>query len=212
MWVNSMEKIKLIEPTIEYEKDIWDFRQEILDSDDNDKFAGCGTLERCTSANEWIENCKSRSNKDTCPSDKVPSNVFIAVRISDNRIVGIIDLRHHIDHPILSTWGGHIGYYVRPTERRKGYGKEMLRLNLLNAQKLGIKKVLITCNKDNLASEKTIVANGGIFESLITVNDEIMKRYWITVDRELLRKELQCKNLSVKLFEKLQIHCYLFVL
>ena len=193
MWVNSMEKIKLIEPTIEYEKDIWDFRQEILDSDDNDKFAGCGTLERCTSANEWIENCKSRSNKDTCPSDKVPSNVFIAVRISDNRIVGIIDLRHHIDHPILSTWGGHIGYYVRPTERRKGYGKEMLRLNLLNAQKLGIKKVLITCNKDNLASEKTIVANGGVFESLITVNDEIMKRYWITVDRELLRKELQCK-------------------
>lgn len=59
----------------------------------------------------------------------------------------------------------------------------MLRLNLINAQKLGIKKVLITCNKDNLASEKTIVANGGIFESLITVNDEIMKRYWITVDR-----------------------------
>lgn len=193
MWVSSMEKKKLIEPTIEYEKDIWDFRQEILDSDDKDKFAGCGTLERCTSASEWIENCKSRSNKDTCPSDKVPSNVFIAVRISDNRIVGIIDLRHHIDHPILSTWGGHIGYYVRPTERRKGYGKEMLRLNLLNAQKLGIKKVLITCNKDNCASEKTIVANGGVFESLITVEDEIMKRYWITVDRELLRKELQCK-------------------
>ena len=202
MWVSSMEKIKLIEPTIEYEKDVWDFRQEILDSDDKDKFAGCGTLERCTSANEWIENCKSRSNKDTCPSDKVPSNVFIAVRISDNRIVGIIDLRHHIDHPILSTWGGHIGYYVRPTERRKGYGKEMLRLNLLNAQKLGIKKVLITCNKDNLASEKTIVANGGIFESLITVEDEIMKRYWITVDRELLRKELQCKIYPLNTLKK----------
>ena len=202
MWVSSMEKIKLIEPTIEYEKDIWDFRQEILDSDDKDKFAGCGTLERCTSAIEWIENCKSRSNKDTCPSDKVPSYVFIAVRISDNRIVGIIDLRHHIDHPILSTWGGHIGYYVRPTERRKGYGKEMLRLNLLNAQKLGIKKVLITCNKDNLASEKTIVANGGVFESLITVEDEIMKRYWITVDRELLRKELQCKIYPLNTLKK----------
>ena len=65
MLVSSMEKIKLIESTIEYEKDIWNFRQEILDSDDNDKFAGCGTLERCTSASEWIENCKSRSNKDT---------------------------------------------------------------------------------------------------------------------------------------------------
>lgn len=202
MWVSSMGKIKLIEPTIEYEKDIWDFRQEILDSDDNVKFAGCGTLERCTSASEWIENCKLRSNKDSCPSDKVPSNVFIAVRVSDNKIIGIIDLRHHIEHPILSTWGGHIGYFVRPTERRKGYGKEMLRLNLLNAQKLGIKKVLITCNKDNLASEKTIIANGGIFESLITVDDEIMKRYWITVDRELLRKELQCKIYPLNTLKK----------
>lgn len=121
-----MEKIKLIEPTIEYQKDIWDFRQEILDSNDKDKFAGCGTLVRCSSASEWIENCKARSNKDSCPSDKVPSNVFIAVRIIDNRIVGIIDLRHHIDHPILSTWCGHIGHYVRPTERRKGYGKRCL--------------------------------------------------------------------------------------
>lgn len=58
-----MEKIKLIEPTIEYEKDIWNFRQEILDSNDNDKFAGCGTLERCTSASEWVENCKLISNR-----------------------------------------------------------------------------------------------------------------------------------------------------
>lgn len=188
-----MNEIKLIEPTIEYEEDIWTFRQEILDSNDEDKFAGCGTLEQSSSAKEWIEKCKLISNKETCPSDKVPSNVFIAVRLSDNKIVGIIDLRHHIDHPILSTWGGHIGYYVRPSERRKGYGKEMLRLNLLNAQKLGIKKVLVTCNKDNLASERTIIANGGIFESLIEVGNETMKRYWITVDRDLLRKELQCK-------------------
>ena len=188
-----MKEIKLIEPTIEYEEDIWKFRQEILDSDDNDKFAGCGTLDRCSSAKEWIENCKLISDKETCPSDKVPSNVYIAVRISDNKIVGIIDLRHHIDHPILSTWGGHIGYYVRPDERKKGYGKEMLRLNLINAQKLGIDKVLVTCSVDNRASERTILANGGIFESLIEVGNETMKRYWITVDRELLKKELQCK-------------------
>ena len=188
-----MNEIKLIEPTIEYEEDIWTFRQEILDSNDEDKFAGCGTLEQSSSAKEWIETCKLRSNIDLCPNDRVPSNVFIAVRLTDNKIVGIIDLRHHINHPILSTWGGHIGYYVRPSERRKGYGKEMLRLNLLNAQKLGIKKVLVTCNKDNLASERTIIANGGIFESLIEVGNETMKRYCITVDRDLLRKELQCK-------------------
>lgn len=189
-----MNEIKLIEPTIEYAEDIWKFRQEIIDSSDHDKFAGCGTLEQSNSALEWIETTRVRSSVETCPSDKVPSNVYIAVRLCDNKIVGIIDLRHHIDHPILSTWGGHIGYYVRPTERGKGYGKEMLRQNLLNAQKRGIEKVLITCNEDNVASEKTILANGGVFERTITVDDEVMKRYWITVDRELLRKELKCKT------------------
>lgn len=188
-----MNEIKLIEPTMEYEEDIWKFRQEIIDSSDQDKFAGCGTLEESLTALEWIETTKLRSSIDTCPKDKVPSNVYLAVRLTDNKIVGIIDLRHHIEHPILSTWGGHIGYYVRPTERGKGYGKEMLRQNLLNAQKRGIKKVLITCNDDNFASEKTILANGGVFERTITVDGEVMKRYWITVDRELLRKELKCK-------------------
>ena len=181
--VTVIQNIKLIEPTIEYEEDIWSFRQEILGSDDKDKFAGCGTLEQCSSAKEWIETCKLRSNKDTCLSNKVPSNVYIAVRFSDNKEVCIIDLRHHINHPILSTWGGHIGYYVRPTERGKGNGKEMLRLNLLNAQKLGIQKVLVTCNVNNLASERTIISTGGVFENIIKVNNETMKRYWITVDR-----------------------------
>ena len=90
-------------------------------------------------------------------------------------------MRHHINHPILGTWGGHIGYYVRPTERKKGYASEMLRLNLLNAKQLGIDKVLVTCDADNIGSEKTILANGGVFEKEILVDDCIMKRYWITV-------------------------------
>ena len=188
-----MNEIKLIEPTIEYAEDIWQFRQDIMDSSDNDKFAGCGPLEESQTALEWIETVKTRSSVDTCPKDKVPSNVYIAVRLADNKIVGIIDLRHHINHSILSTWGGHIGYYVRPTERGKGYGKEMLRQNLKNAQNRGIEKVLITCSEGNIASERTILANGGVFENTITVDDEVMKRYWITVDRELLRKELQGK-------------------
>lgn len=188
-----MDKIKLIEPTIEYEEDIWNFRKEILAASDKDKFAGCGTLKESSSAEEWINTSKLRSSAATCPKDKVPSNIYIAVRLNDNKIVGIIDLRHHIEHPILSTWGGHIGYYVRPTERGKGYGKEMLRQNLRNAQKLGIQKVLITCRDDNIASEKTIIANGGVFEGTINVGNELMKRYWITVDKELIRKELKGK-------------------
>ncbi|MDE6054135.1 MAG: GNAT family N-acetyltransferase [Lachnospiraceae bacterium] len=176
-----MSNIKLLEPTMEYEKDIWQFRQEIIDSNDKDKFAGCGNLEECSSAKEWIDTIDLHKNVETCPKDRVPSCIYIAVRERDNRIVGVIDLRYHINHPILGTWGGHMGYYVRPSEREKGYAKEMVRQNLQHCKALDIKKVLITCDEDNLASEKTILANGGIFEKSIEVDGCLIKRYWITI-------------------------------
>lgn len=180
-----MDAINLIEPNMDYADDIWQFRQEIFetDADSEDKFAGCISLDKSRSAEEWIKICRLRKEAKTCKEvgTLVPSNIYLAVRKSDNRIVGIIDLRHHINHPILGTWGGHCGYSVRPSERGKGYAKEMLRLNIGNAEKLGIDKLLITCDVTNLASEKTILANGGVFENIIVVDGCSMKRYWITV-------------------------------
>ena len=173
--------IRLTEPTTAYAQDIWQFRQEILSSNDKDQFAGCGNLESCSSAREWIDSVHMFQSAQTCPKDKVPSNIYIAVRETDNRIVGIIDLRHHIDHPILGTWGGHMGYYVRPDERGKGYAREMVRQNLQNCKALNLQKVLITCDADNFASEKVILANGGIFEKTIDVDGCLIKRYWITI-------------------------------
>ena len=107
--------------------------------------------------------------------------MYLAVRISDDKIVGIIDLRHHIYHPTLGTWGGHSGYSVRPSERGKGYAKKMLRLNLSNAKELGIKDFLITCSEKNLASERAIIANGGVYDRSIEVGNTIIKHYWIKI-------------------------------
>lgn len=178
-----MEQIELIEVNFKYADDIWNFRQEIFECDveSEDQFAGCMSLDTSKSAEDWIKICELRKSDDTCNEvgTEVPSHMYIAVRKSDDRIVGVIDLRHHINHPILGTWGGHCGYSVRPSERGKGYAKEMLRLNLQNAKAKGIDKLLITCDVNNLASEKTILANGGVYENTIEVDGSLMKRYWI---------------------------------
>ena len=116
-----------------------------------------------------------------CPPGKVPSTIRLAVRKRDKKVVGIIDLRHNLNNPVLSLWGGHIGYSVRPSERRKGYAKEMLRLMLEEARKRGLEKVMISCSTENEASERTILANGGVYEKTVPVEDEQIKRYWITL-------------------------------
>ena len=172
-----MTEIRLIKPTNNYVNEIMAFRQELLEAKSD--FAGCGTLYHCETAEEWVTLVEK--NAENCHDGGVTSNSYIAVRLSDNKIVGIIDLRHHINHPILSVWGGHMGYTVRPSERRKGYAKEMLRQNLQNCRNRGLDKVLIVCDVDNIASEKTIVANGGEFEKEISVDGNMMKRFWVNL-------------------------------
>lgn len=175
----KMEEIRLVNPSIEYAEDIMQFKQEIISAKDSDAFAGCGSLSRCETVEEWISVLRDMENVETCPEGSVTSNTYLAVRAADNRVVGIIDLRHHINHPILGLWGGHIGYSIRPSERNKGYAKEMLRLNLQKCRERNLDKVMITCSPENVASAKTIIANGGIFEKNVEVDGEVIQRYWI---------------------------------
>ncbi|MBV1757169.1 MAG: GNAT family N-acetyltransferase [Dethiosulfatibacter sp.] len=174
-----MHQIKLIKPTMAYANDIMDYRQEFLDL--GDSLDGCGSLRACSTAEEWIRDLVMLESLDTCPKDKVCSDTYLAIRLSDDSIVGIIDFRHHINHPILGVWGGHIGYSVRPKERRKGYATEMLKQILVKCRLHGLEKVLVTCNNDNVASKKTIIANGGIYENTVLVEGDKKERYWINL-------------------------------
>lgn len=87
-----------------------------------------------------------------------------------------MDPRHHVDHPIPGLWGGHISCSVRPSERGTGYVKEMLRQNLQKCRGRGMDKVMIPCSRDNPASGKTILANGGVLVKELCVNGEFIKR------------------------------------
>ena len=93
-----MEEIRLVKPSIEYDKGIMLFRQEIIEANDHDSFAGCYYLKQCSNTEEWLHTLKLMENSDTCPEGLVTSDTYMAVRVSDDRIVGITEIRHHIDH------------------------------------------------------------------------------------------------------------------
>lgn len=167
--------IRLVKPTAGYAEDIMAFRAEFLEN--GEVIDGGSMLEGYDSADEWLAHLDEFS--DNCPEGFVPADTFLAVD-GDNRAVGIIDCRRHIDHPSLGEWGGHIGYSVRKSERRKGHAKEMLRQALEMYRKRDVEKVLVTCYVGNIASEKTILANGGVFErETDDGGGHKIKRFWI---------------------------------
>ena len=172
-----MDDIRLIVPDESYREQIWEYRTRFMETGEDN--GGCGSLLECDTFEAWLRETRAHNDPATCPEGRVPSDLYLAVRTADNRLVGMIDLRHHIDHPILGTWGGHIGYSVHPEERRKGYATRMLQMNLDNARRLGMEKVLVTCDEDNTASERTILKNGGVYETMVPVDDRMVKRFWI---------------------------------
>lgn len=108
----------------------------------------------------------------------VPDSTYFCLDEERNIFVGAVNIRHYLNESLLFD-GGHIGDGVRPSERGKGIGTKMIALALEKCGEMGIDKVLMVCNKSNIASAKTIINNGGVLENEITVNSVIEQRYWI---------------------------------
>ena len=175
-----MEKFILTRPTGDYAGQIREYRQEFLDA--GDSMDGCGPLRRLADPEEYIQECENYEDPAKVPSHLVPATQFLFVRRSDSRLVGMIQVRHRLND-FLEKYAGHIGYSVRPSERRRGYAKEMLKMALPFCREIGLDKVMITCNDGNTGSEKTILANGGVYEYTIHEPSENvdLKRFWITL-------------------------------
>lgn len=112
----------------------------------------------------------------------VPTSTFFCLDEDRNIFVGAISIRHHLNDDLLFT-GGHIGDGIRPTERRKGYATAMIHLGLEECRRLGIRRVLMTCEKDNIGSAKSIINNGGVLENEVLADGVIEQRYWIDLSR-----------------------------
>lgn len=175
-----MGEIILILPTKEHEMEANGFKQEFFDYGET-VINGSALLDQLTYT-EWLDHTVRYRQEESVGEDWVPSTTFFAVRKDDKKIVGMIDIRHHIRHPFLAEYGGHIGYAVRPTERRKGYASEMLVLALEYAKEIGLDKVMLGCYTDNEGSVKTIQKCGGrLTEEKLYTDGNPMNIYWIAI-------------------------------
>ena len=119
---------------------------------------------------------------------RVPDTTYFALDTERNIFVGAVNIRHYLNESLLLN-GGHIGDGVRPSERRKGYATEMIRLALEECKKIGIDRVLMVCSKDNIGSAKSIKNNGGILENEIRWdNGKIDQRYWISLKKRFANR------------------------
>ena len=127
----------------------------------------------------YLEVLAEQERGENLPANHVPSTFLFA--FAGTRIVGRVSIRHSLT-PELERVGGHIGYVVVPEYRRQGYATEILRQSLEMARTLlGLKRVLVTADDDNVGSIKTIEKNGGVLESIVTGSDGATpkRRYWI---------------------------------
>ena len=123
--------------------------------------------------------CANLEVKDTS-SGLVPDSTFFCLDEDRDIMVGAVNIRHYLNEALLKS-GGHIGDGVRPSERRKGIATQMIGLALQECKKLGIHRVLMVCDKDNVGSAKSIMNNGGVLENEVVVDGCVEQRYWIAL-------------------------------
>ncbi|MBQ1493280.1 MAG: GNAT family N-acetyltransferase [Blautia sp.] len=173
-------KLKLIKLTEEYEEQLGEMLTEWkLDIERNHT----NPSPRCIFRNDFHDFAYYVSHLELKEpaGDLVPDSVFFLLSEEENRLLGAVDIRHYLNEGLLKE-GGHIGDGIRPSERRKGYATEMIRLALVECKKLGMDRVLMTCDKENIGSVKSIERNGGVLENEVACPDgRTVRRYWIQI-------------------------------
>jgi len=160
--------MKLITPTMEYDRQIQAFRTEYLAS--GESMDGGASLRKFDKTQEWLDQLEPDTSQYICLDE-------------DGKMVGILQLRHKFND-FLRKYAGHIGYAVCPSERRKGYASRMLAGVLPRCRELGIMDVLVTCLENNEGSRRTILKNGGVYESTVfePESQSSIERYWIHLE------------------------------
>jgi len=141
-------------------------------------FGGTPLASGQTSLPDYLAACIAQTDPANLQPGFVPQTVFWVIG-ADGQVIGMVRMRHYLNDKLRER-GGHIGYYIRRDQRGKGYGRETLRLALLELRKLGETRAMLTVDMDNPASIRVIEANGGKLESTAAGQDgRLFGRYWI---------------------------------
>jgi predicted acetyltransferase len=175
-----VENVALIPPTVNLRDDFRALAQEFC-SEGDDRYR-----DAARDVTAFVEACRDHAAGRNLPADWVTQTTFWLVRdgrtsFATRTIVGCSRLRHRLTES-LETRGGHIGYDVRPSERRRGYGTLLLRLTLTEARRVGLTRVLITADESNVASWRIIEKNGGQREPGLLTEPGTVRRYWLATE------------------------------
>lgn len=170
-------KIRLVRPTEQLKEQAINFRQEFFDNHEM-VINGSELLDKTDQYEDWLKAVAANTRIETVNANWVVTDTFFAVDEKD-QIIGIIDLRHTLNDFLKNL--GNCGYSVRPSERRKGYATEMLRLLVPIATDAGMKELHLSVERDNEASIKTIMRNGGKYERSFEFEGEQADIYKISL-------------------------------
>ena len=186
-----MEKINLVRPDIIHTAMVVDYLKEHADNFEFEIHGGA--LIEKMDYEAWLKQLLNNSNSLTVNKEWVVSSTFFAIREDDNKLVGIIDIRHELNN-FLRMYGGHIGCGIRPSERRKGYATQMMKMALDYCRKIGLDKVMVACYKDNEASRNMIIRCGGVLEKeflLSEIGEEEIARLISNENNEITKNTVQ---------------------
>ena len=172
-----MKEIKLEQISSKHKDEIYRIKNEY--DQINDDYNGAFFIKDIDSYEKKINDLDNCSRGIIDNPEYVPYICYVAVD-EDDKIVGVCSLRYELNDYLLK-FGGHVGYSVVPSERKKGYATKILELLLEEAKKKNINRVLITCNSTNIGSMKVVEKNGGKLENEIEHDGIVTKRYWINI-------------------------------
>lgn len=176
-----MIKLKLIKPSIENKEQVLEAVQEFFD--DNSNLYGVSSLKKYLDDYEWwLKLLDDREKIETVDEGHVPSKQFLLLRESDNRLLWFINIRLELNDELLEHWW-HIWYAIRPSERKKNFATAQLFSILPIYENMWVEKILLTCDKVNIWSAKTIQKCGWMLENEVVdpTDWELIQRYWIDV-------------------------------